>query len=54
MQNTSVPVSADPRVEEIMDVLVAISVVSKRLARKIAAMKYPVKEGAKQSNEHNE
>lgn len=54
MPNTSVPMVADPRAEEIMDVLVAISVVSKRLARKIAALKRPDAEGVKQSDECNE
>lgn len=44
----------DPRVEELVDVLTAISVVSKRLAGKIADLNAHAAEGGNESYEQDE
>jgi len=52
MQNTANQI--DRRAEEVMDVLIAISVVSKRLAGKIANLKNRAQEGGENTHERNE
>jgi len=54
MEYVNMAPSPNSRVEELVDVLTAISVVSKRLAGKIANLNAHATEGVDDTNEQNE